>query len=65
MLAGCGSGSREVGWYHGDDKVSEIQRGVVKVDEDVVVTEGWDVSFFVEFEAVKAGFALNGPLLGG
>ena len=54
-----------MGWYLGDDKVSEIQRGVVEVDEDVVVTEGWDVGFFVELEAVEASVALNGPLLGG
>ena len=37
----------------------------MEVDEDVVVTEGWDVGFFVEFEAVEAGFALDDPLLGG
>ena len=54
-----------MGWYHGDDKVPEIQRGVVEVDEDFVVTKGWDVGFFVEFEAVEAGSALDGPLLGG
>ena len=36
----------------------------MEVDEDVVVTEGWDVGFFVEFEAVEAGFAFDGPLLG-
>ena len=54
-----------MGWYLGDDEVSEIQRGVVEVDEDVVVTEGWDVGFFVEFEAVEASVALNGPLLSG
>ena len=53
-----------MGWYHGDDKVSEIQRGVVEVDEDVVVSKGWDVGLFVKFEAVEASFAFDGPLLG-
>lgn len=36
----------------------------MEVDEDVVVTEGWDVGFFVELEAVEAAFALESPLLG-
>ena len=53
-----------MGWYHGDDEVSEVQRGVVEIDEDVMVTEGWNVGFFVEFETVEAGCALDGPLLG-
>ena len=48
----------------GDDQVSVVQRSVVEVDEDIVVTKGWDVGFFVELEAVEARFALNGPLLG-
>ena len=37
----------------------------MEVDEDVVVTEGWDVGFLIEFEAVEAGVSLDGPLLGG
>lgn len=36
----------------------------MEIDEDVVVTEGWDVDLFVELEAVEAVFALDGPLLG-
>lgn len=36
----------------------------MEVYEDVVVTEGWDVNFVVELEAVEAAFAFDGPLLG-
>ena len=52
-------------WYLGDNKVSEVQRSVVEVDEDMVVTERGDVSFFMELEAVEAVLALDSPLLGG
>ena len=51
-------------WYHGDDEISEVQRSVVEVDEDVMVTEGWDIGFVVELEAIEAILALNSPLLG-
>ena len=37
----------------------------MEVDEDLVVTEGWDVGFLIEFKAVEASCALDGPLLGG
>lgn len=50
--------------YLGDDEISVVQGDVVEVDEDVVVTEGGDVGFLIEFEAVEAAFALDGPLLG-
>lgn len=50
--------------YLGNDEVSVVQGNVVEVDEDVVVTKGWDVSLFVEFEAVESAFALDGPLFG-
>lgn len=51
-------------WHHGNNEISVVQRSVVEVDEDVVVTEGWDLSFVVELEAVEATFALDSPLLG-
>lgn len=57
-------GGREVVWHHGNNEISVVQRSVVEVDEDVVVTEGWDLSFVVELEAVEATFALDSPLLG-
>ena len=50
--------------YLGDDEISVIQRGVMEVNEDVVVTQGWNVGFVVELEAVKAVFGLDSPLLG-
>lgn len=49
----------------GDSNVSKVQRSVVEVDEDVVVTEGWDIRFVVEFEAVESVYALDCPLFGG
>ena len=51
-------------WYQGYNEISVVQRRVVEVDKDVVVTEVWDVSFLVELEAVQAIFALDCPLLG-
>lgn len=52
-------------WYHGDTEISVIQRSIVEIDENVVVSECWDLSFVVELEAVEAVFALDSPLLGG
>lgn len=52
------------GGYLWDYEISVVQRNIVEIDEDVVVTEGWDVGLFVELEAVEAVFALDGPLLG-
>ena len=51
-------------WYLGDYEISVVERNVVEIDENVVVTKGWDVGLFVELEAVEAVFALDGPLLG-
>lgn len=48
----------------GDNKVSVVQRSVVEVDEDVMVTEGGDVCLVVEFEAVESVLALDSPLFG-
>ena len=58
-------GKIEMIWYHGDNEISVIQRSIVEIDENVVVTECWDVSFVVKLEAVEAVFALDSPLLGG
>ena len=52
-------------WYHGDNEISVIQRSIVEIDENVVVTECWDVSFVVKLKAVEAVLALDSPLLGG
>lgn len=49
-------------WYLGDTEISVVQRSVVEVDKDVVVTEGWDLNFVVELEAVETVFALESPL---
>ena len=57
-------GEEQVVWYFGDDEVSVVQRSVVEVDEDVVVSEGWDVGFVVELETVEAVLALDSPLFG-
>ena len=50
--------------YLGDDEVSKVQGSVVEVDEDVVVTEAWDLGFLRVLEAIKPIFALEGPLFG-
>ena len=52
-------------WYLWDNEISVVQRSVVKVDEDLMVTEGGNIGFVVELEAVEAAFALDSPLLGG
>ena len=57
-------GEEKVVWYCGDDEVSVVQRSVVEVDEDVVISEGWDVGFVVELETVEAVLALDSPLFG-
>lgn len=57
-------GEEKVVWYFGDDEVSVVQRSIVEVDEDVVVSEGWDVGFVVELETVEAVLALDSPLFG-
>lgn len=36
----------------------------MEINEDIIITEGWDVGFFVELEAVETVFAFDGPLLG-
>ena len=51
-------------WHLWDYEISVVERNIVEIDEDVVVTESWDVGLFVELEAVEAAFALDGPLLG-
>ena len=51
-------------WYLGDNEISVVQRSVVEVDEDVMVTKGWDLGLVVKLEAVEAIFALDSPLLG-
>lgn len=57
-------GEEKVVRYFGDDEVSVVQRSIVEVDEDVVVSEGWDVGFVVELETVEAVLALDSPLFG-
>lgn len=57
-------GKKAAWWYLGDYDISVVQRNIVEVDENVVVTENWDVDLFVKLEAVEAAFALDGPLLG-
>lgn len=61
---GFNGGEERVAWYFGDAEVSVVQRSVVEVDEDVVVSEGWDVGFVVELETVEAVLALDSPLFG-
>lgn len=48
-----------------DDDVSIVERGVVEVDEYIVVIQLRDICLFVELEAIEAIFANYVPLLGG
>lgn len=50
--------------YLGNYEVAVVQRGIMKVDEDVLFTQCRDLSFVVEFEAIEAVFAFDRPLLG-
>ena len=51
-------------YYLGDNEIPVVQRDVVEIDQDVVVSEGGDCSLILEFEAVEAVLALDDPLLG-
>lgn len=64
----CSHGDGRVdGWrfYLYNREVSVVERSVVEVDENVVVAELGNFGLFIEFEAVEAIFASEGPLLGG
>lgn len=49
--------------YLWNDKVSVIERGIMKVNKNVVITQFWDVGFLGVFETVKTILACNVPLL--
>lgn len=51
--------------YLGYDQIAVIERSIVEIDEDIVVTEFGYISMVIELEAIKAILARDGPLLVG
>ena len=51
--------------YLGYDEISIVKRGIVEMDQDIMITQLWELSILMELETVKAIFAGNSPLFGG
>lgn len=49
----------------GDDEVSIVERNVVEVNENVMLTQLGYLGLFIKLETVEAGLAGDGPLLRG
>ena len=65
-MSQCWTGHIWVGLqcYLGNNEVSVIERGIVEVDQDVVVPQLRDFSLCVVAQAVEAILPIYGPLLG-
>ncbi len=50
--------------YFGYDEISIVKRGIVEMDQDIMITQLWELSILLELETVKAIFAGNSPLFG-
>jgi len=54
--------ARREGEYLCDDEIAVVERGIVEVDKNIMITKLGDVGFLGELKAVKAIFTSHIPL---